>query len=181
MNDRAFGDILIRDAADNDMAAIREIYAYQVHHGVSSWEEESPSLAEMISRRQAIVATGYPFRVAVRGGKVVGYAYASAYRPRPAYRYTVENSVYVAEHAQRSGVGRYLLEDLIEVCTKMNFRQMIAVIGDSANAMSIDFHAKMGFRKIGVINSIGFKFDRWLDSVIMQLPLGDGDGSPPTQ
>jgi len=171
--------MLIRDVEDGDMAAIQEIYAYQVLHGVSSWEEEPPSLAEMRSRRDAILNAGYPYRVATRDGIVIGYAYASAYRPRPAYRHTVENSVYIAEHAQRSGVGGRLLEDLIEVCTKMNFRQMIAVIGDSTNAMSIDFHKKMGFREIGVIKSIGFKFDRWLDSVVMQLPLGDGDQSPP--
>jgi len=162
------------------MAEIREIYAHQVRHGVSSWEEEPPSLAEMESRRDAILNAGYPYRVATRDDRVIGYAYVSAYRPRPAYRHTVENSVYIAEHAQRSGVGRRLLEDLIGVCTKMNFRQMIAVIGDSANAMSIDFHKKMGFRKIGVIKSIGFKFGRWLDSVVMQLPLGDGDQTPPT-
>ncbi len=179
MNTPAPDEIVIRDVEDGDMAAIREIYALQVLHGVSSWEEEPPSLADMISRRNAVVKAGYPYRVAIRDARVTGYAYASSYRPRPGYRYTVENSVYVAEHAQRSGIGKLLLEDLIEVCTKMNFRQMIAVVGDSDNAMSIDFHVKMGFRKIGVIKSIGFKFGRWLDSVVMQLPLGDGDNTPP--
>ena len=179
MNTDTSSGIIIRDVSDEDMPAIQQIYAYQVLHGVSSWEEEPPSLEEIISRRDSILAADYPYRVALKDSEVIGYSYASAYRPRPAYRHTVENSIYIAETAQRMGLGKRLLEDLITICTDMNFRQMIAVIGDSDNAMSIDFHAKMGFRPIGTIHSIGFKFGRWLDSVVMQLPLGDGDTTPP--
>lgn len=169
----------ITDVTDADIAAIQAIYAHEVLTGVSSWEETPPDAAEMARRRDAILAAGYPYRVARRGDQVVGYAYASAYRPRPAYRHTVENSIYVSQSAQRTGVGRLLLTDLIEVCTAKGYRQMIAVIGDSNNVMSIDFHRKMGFTPIGTIKAIGYKFDQWLDSVVMQLPLGDGDQTPP--
>jgi len=109
----------------------------------------------------------------------LGYSYASAYRPRPAYRYTVENSIYIADTAQRMGLGKRLLEDLIVLCTELNFRQMIAVVGDSENVMSIDFHKKMGFQQIGIIKSIGYKFGRWMDSVVLQLQLGDGGTTTP--
>jgi phosphinothricin acetyltransferase len=115
----------------------------------------------------------------VCGDEVLGYSYASAYRPRPGYRYTVENSIYVADAVQRMGLGKRLLEDLIVTCTEMNFRQMIAVVGDSENIMSIDFHKKMGFQQVGIIKSIGYKFDRWMDSVLLQLQLGDGDKTLP--
>ena len=172
-------DIIIRDARDEDMLTIQEIYAFQVLHGVSSWEEEPPSLEEIILRRDAVTQAGYPYRVAVRGDEVVGYSYASAYRPRPGYRYTVENSIYVADAAQRMGLGKRLLEDLIVLCTALNFRQMIAVVGDSENHMSINFHKKMGFQQVGIIRSIGYKFGRWMDSVVLQLQLGDADTTPP--
>jgi len=172
-------DLIIRDVTEDDMASIQQIYADEVLHGVSSWEEDPPSVAEMALRRDGIVNAGYPYRVAVLDGAVIGFAYASAYRPRPAYRHTVENSIYIAAQAQRAGIGRRLLTDLIDVCTKLNFRQMIAVTGDSHNLRSIDFHLKMGFKKIGTINSIGFKFGRWLDSVVLQRPLGDGDNTLP--
>ena len=171
--------IEINNVTDADLPAIQNIYAHEVLHGVSSWEEIPPDLAEITRRRDAIIAGGYPYRVARRGGEILGYAYASAYRPRPAYRHTVENSIYVSQNAQRSGVGKRLLTDLITVCTNQGYRQMIAVIGDSNNAMSIDFHHKMGFTPIGTIHSIGYKFGQWLDSVVMQLPLGDGNQSPP--
>jgi len=181
MNTVSPSDIIIRDVSDADMPAIHEIYAHQVLHGVSSWEEEPPSLEEIILRRDNVIQGGYPYRVAVMDGVVVGYSYASAYRPRPGYRHTVENSIYIAESAQRLGLGKRLLEDLISICTDLNFRQMIAVVGDSENVMSIDFHTKMGFRRIGTIDSIGYKFGRWLDSVILQLNLGDGDTTPPVR
>lgn len=173
------GEPQIRDAREADLPAIQEIYADQVLHGVSSWEEEPPDLDEMRRRFEAIRNAGYPYRVALRGAQVVGYAYASAYRPRPAYRHTVENSIYISQQARRTGIGGKLLSDLIEQCSRRGYRQMIAVIGDSDNAMSIDFHEKMGFRRIGVIKAIGYKFDRWLDSVIMQRPLGEADKTPP--
>ncbi len=179
MNDGVDDIIELRDVCDADLPAIQEIYAFQVLHGVSSWEEEPPDLAEISRRRDAVLAAGYPYRVAVKGGTLLGYSYASAYRPRPAYRYTVENSIYVAEGTQRQGIGKLLLSDLIDVCTARGYRQMIAIIGDSRNARSIDFHLKMGFTRIGEIKAIGYKFDQWLDSVVLQLALGDGDHSPP--
>jgi len=174
-----FTQITIRNVCDKDMPAIQAIYALQVTHGVSSWEELPPSLEQMIQRQKTITQDGYPYIVAVRGDQVLGYAYASAYRTRPAYRYTVENSIYLAESAQRMGLGQKLLSQLIIQCTQEGFRQMIAVVGDSENHMSIDFHKKMGFEEVGVIKSIGYKFERWLDSVMLQLTLGEGDTSPP--
>ena len=176
---KQYTDIIIRNARDEDMPSIQQIYAIQVLHGVSSWEEDPPSLEEMIFRRNAAIQAGYPYRVAVRGKEVLGYSYASAYRPRPAYRYTVENSIYIADTAQRMGLGKRLLEDLIVLCTELNFRQMIAVVGDSENVTSIDFHKKMGFQQIGTIKSIGYKFGRWMDSVVLQLQLGDGGTTTP--
>lgn len=171
--------IAIRNVCDEDMPAIQAIYALQVLHGVSSWENEPPSLKEMVKRKEAINQSGFPYRVAVRGNEVLGYAYASAYRNRPAYRYTVENSIYLADSVQRTGLGQRLLKDLIVACTALGFRQMIAVVGDSGNTMSIDFHKKMGFEQVGLIKSIGYKFNGWLDSVVLQLTLGEGDASPP--
>jgi len=176
---KVHADIIIRNARDEDMPTIQQIYALQVLHGVSSWEEEPPSLEEMILRRDTVTQGGYPYRVAVRGDDVLGYSYVSSYRSRPAYRYTVENSIYVAHTAQRMGLGKRLLEDLIVLCTALNFRQMIAVVGDSDNSMSIDFHKNMGFQQVGIIKSIGYKFGHWMDSVVLQLQLGDGDTTPP--
>jgi len=176
---KSHSDIIIRNARDEDMSTIQKIYAHQVLLGVSSWEEEPPSLDEMVIRRDATILAGYPYRVAVCGDEVLGYSCASAYRSRPAYRYTVENSIYVADAAQRMGLGKRLLEDLIVLCTALNFRQMIAVVGDSENHMSINFHKKMGFQQVGIIRSIGYKFGRWMDSVVLQLQLGDADTTPP--
>lgn len=173
------GDIEIRDVADGDLEAIREIYSHHVLEGLASFENVPPDLAEMTRRRDAVVAEGYPYRVAVQDGKVKGYAYASSYRSRPGYRYTVENSVYVDVETHRQGIGRILLEDLIELCTAKGYRLMIAVIGDSDNNSSIGLHENLGFEKSGTIKSVGFKFGRWVDSVIMQLPLGKGDKTLP--
>jgi len=172
--------ILIRNVCDQDMPAIQAIYASEVLHGVSSWEDVPPSLEEMEQRAIAITQAGYPYLVAVCDDQVLGYAYASTYRPRPAYRYTVENSIYLANGMQRRGLGQQLLKHLIKECTVKGFRQMIAVVGDSDNSMSIDFHKKMGFEQVGIIKSIGYKFERWLDSVMLQLTLGDGDTKAPT-
>ncbi len=171
--------LILRDVADGDMRAIQDIYADQVLNGVSSWEEQPPSLDEMIRRCDAIVTSGYPYQVAQRNGAVVGYTYASSYRPRPGYRYTVESTIYVDKGARGLGVGRRLLEDLIERCEANGYRQMIAVIGDSRNSASIEFHSRMGFKQAGLIQSIGFKFGRWMDSVIMQRPLANGDTTLP--
>lgn len=173
------GNILIRDIEDADMTAIQEIYAHHVLEGLASWEETPPDAAEIMRRRDDILSHGYPYRVAVVENTVKGYAYAGPYRPRSAYLYAVENSVYVDVNAHRQGIGRLLLQDLIECCTDKGFRQMIAIIGDSANDASIALHAKLGFGKIGTLPSVGFKFERWLDQVIMQRPLGDGDSSHP--
>jgi L-amino acid N-acyltransferase YncA len=166
---------LIRDATDADMAVIQEIYAHHVLEGLASFEETPPDEGELIRRRDALVADGYPYRVCEDGGIVKGYAYAGPFRPRPAYIHTVENSVYVSPDAHRQGIGRRLLEDLIERCTELGYRQMVAIIGDSGNLPSIGLHASLGFEMIGVQPSVGFKFGRWVDSVTMQLALGKGD------
>ena len=153
------------------MMAVAAIYAHQVLHSPATFELEPPDLDEMQRRRRVIVDGGYCYLVAERRSEIVGYAYASAYRPRPAYRHTVENSVYVRPGLERQGVGRVLLVELIARCEQAGFRQMIAVIGDSANHASIGLHAALGFRMAGTLDAVGFKFDRWLDSVLMQREL----------
>jgi phosphinothricin acetyltransferase len=172
-------EVLIRDATDADMAAVQEIYALQVLEGLASFEETPPDEAELTRRRDDLVAGGYPYRVAEYGRIVRGYAYAGPFRPRPAYLHTVENSVYVSDDTHRQGIGRRLLEDLIDRCTERGYRQMVAIIGDSSNQASIGLHAGLGFEKIGVQPSVGFKFGRWVDSVIMQRALGRGDSTLP--
>jgi len=167
--------IVIRDADDADMAAIQAIYAHHVLHGLGSFEEVPPDVAELNRRRHEVMARGLPYRVADGDGRVLGYAYAAPYRTRPGYRYSLENSVYVAEDARRRGVGRLLLSDVIERCTALGYRQMVAVIGDSGNSPSIALHASQGFRLAGNIRSVGFKLGRWVDTVIMQRALGNGD------
>lgn len=185
--------IVIRDAADDDMAAVQAIYAHHVRHGLASFEIEPPDVAEMARRRQAIVAHGLPYLVAVAlpspkrspgfaqagDGRVLGYAYAGPYRPRPAYRFTLEDSVYIAEGFAGRGIGRRLLAELIERCTQLGYRQMVAVIGDSQNSPSIRLHERLGFARAGVIRAAGFKHGRWVDSVIMQRALGEGDSTLP--
>ena len=175
------GAVAIRDAEDGDLPVVQAIYAHHVLTGLASFEETAPDLDEMRRRYAAIRAAGYPYRVAALGGDVKGYAYAAAYRARPAYRHTVENSIYVAPDAVGHGLGRLLLADLIERCTERGFRQMVAIIGDSANRPSIELHAKLGFLEVGTIQSCGFKFGRWVDSVIMQRALGAGDSTLPSR
>jgi phosphinothricin acetyltransferase len=147
-----------------------------VRYGTASFEIEPPDEAEMARRYEALRADGYPYLTAEQDGTLAGYAYAGPYRPRPAYRWTIESSVYVAPHAQRRGVGRALLQQLILESESCGFRQMIAVIGDSANDASIQLHRAAGFRMIGTLDNVGYKFDRWLDSVLMQRPLGPAIG-----
>jgi phosphinothricin acetyltransferase len=171
----------LRAATARDIAAIAAIYRPAVLHGTASFETEPPGEAEMLRRFQAIAADGYPYFVAELGGQVVGYAYASAYRTRPAYRYTVEDSIYIAPEAQGKGIGRHLLKALIEASTAGGWRLMVAVIGDSRNYGSIALHRSAGFTFCGTIHSVGYKFSRWLDSVVMELPLGEGDKSPPSR
>lgn len=170
---------IIRLATAADIPAITAIYRHAVLHGTASWELDPPDAAEMARRREAILAGGYPYLAVVSDGVLRGYAYASAYRPRPAYRATVENSIYIAPDAQGRGVGTALLTALMAACVERGFRQMIAVIGDSANAASIGLHTRCGFQMIGTHPNVGLKFGRWLDTVMMQRPLGQGADTLP--
>jgi phosphinothricin acetyltransferase len=169
----------LRPATAADMAAVQAIYAHHVLHGLASFEIEPPAVAEMRRRFDAVAAAGYPYLVAADGASVLGYAYASAYRARPAYRHTVEDSVYVAAGATGRGIGRQLLSRLIAECERAGYRQMLAVIGDSANAASIGVHRACGFEMAGTLRAVGFKFGRWVDSVLMQRALGEADRSAP--
>ncbi|HSY55976.1 MAG TPA: GNAT family N-acetyltransferase [Bradyrhizobium sp.] len=169
----------IRPAVVADLAAITEIYEHAVRFGTATFELDPPDLAEMTRRFHALMDGGFPYFVAVLDGRVVGYAYAAPYRLRPAYRFTVEDSVYLHPAIHRRGIGRQLLQRLIGECEARGFRQIIAVIGDSANAGSVGVHAKCGFQMIGTHPNVGLKFGRWLDIVIMQLALGEGATSVP--
>lgn len=171
--------LILRDAQDNDMPAVQAIYAHHVIHGTASFELEPPTLEQMQQRRADICANGLPYLVIEREGEVLGYAYATLYRPRPAYRFTVEDSVYVREGMAGLGIGQRLLEAVIKRCTDDGRRQMVAIIGNSENVASIRLHERLGFRKVGVFESVGFKHGRWLDTVIMQRELGEGAGSTP--
>jgi phosphinothricin acetyltransferase len=167
-------DVMVRPAQLDDLPAIHAIYCYNVVQGTASWEVDPPDEAEMRRRMQAVLEQGYPYFVTELAGQVAGYTYASSYRPRPGYRYTVENSVYVAAGCQRRGIGRLLLAQLIAACAAQGFRQMVAVIGDSQNVASINLHRALGFQHVGLLPNIGFKFGRWLDCVLMQRSLGEG-------
>jgi L-amino acid N-acyltransferase YncA len=171
---------IIRPATSADIAAITAIYAEAVRHGTATFEIEPPEETEMARRHRALVARGYPYFVAERGGTVAGYAYAGPYRDRPAYNWCVEDSIYVAPEHHRKGLGRLLLTRLIAECEALGFRQMLGVIGDSANTASVAVHAAAGFRLIGAFQSVGFKHGRWLDTVLMQRGLGNGDALPPS-
>jgi phosphinothricin acetyltransferase len=171
--------LTVRASRAADVPRCAEIYAHHVLHGTASFEIEPPDLAEMSRRRAAVLELGLPHLVAERAGDVVGYAYASPWRPRPAYKYSVEDSIYIDKGAIGQGVGSALLPVLIEHCTELGKRQMVAVIGDSAQHASIRLHASCGFETVGTLKSIGFKFGRWLDSVLMQRALGTGDLAAP--
>jgi len=172
-------EISVRPADPNDLAAITRIYADAVRGGTASFEIDPPDQNEMARRFAALCGSGFPYLVAEGAGSVAGYAYAGPYRGRPAYRWTVEDSIYVAAGLQRRGIGRALLDRLIREAETRGFRQMIAVIGDSKQASSIALHAGAGFRMIGTFEAVGFKFDRWLDSVLMQRALGNGAATDP--
>jgi L-amino acid N-acyltransferase YncA len=173
--------LTVRDAQDADMVAVQSIYAHHVLHGLASFEEVPPTVEEIASRRTAVLALGLPYLVGTLADRVVGYCYAGPYRSRPAYRHTIEDSVYVAEGMAGRGIGRALLRQLIGRCEQGPWRQMLAVIGDSGNAGSIALHASLGFQPIGTLRSAGFKFGRWVDSVLMQRALGEGDTTCPQQ
>jgi phosphinothricin acetyltransferase len=169
----------IRPAAEADLPFVTDIYAHAVRYGTATFELIPPDLAEMTRRFRALMDGGFPYFVAALDGRVVGYAYAGAYRPRPAYRFTVENSVYLEPAIHRRGIGLQLMQHLIEACEARGYRQMIAVIGDSANAGSIGVHTRCGFQMIGTHPDVGLKFGRWLDTVMMQLSLGEGATTVP--
>jgi len=169
----------IRPAALADLPAITEIYDHAVRQGTATFELIPPDLAEMTRRFHALIDGGFPYFAASLEDRVVGYAYAGSYRPRPAYRFTVENSVYLQPAIHRRGIGRQLLQRLIDECEGRGFRQMIAVIGDSANAASIGVHRQCGFEMIGTHPNVGLKFGRWLDTVMMQRALGEGAATVP--
>ncbi|WP_421415505.1 GNAT family N-acetyltransferase [Agrobacterium tumefaciens] len=170
--------LTLRPCEEADIPAITEIYRDAVLHGRASFEIDPPSVDMMLERRRLLVEGNYSYLVAEIDGKVAGYAYAGAYRPRPAYGAAVENSVYIDPAMKGMGIGRKLLDALIEDATSRGFRQMIAVIGDSANAASIGVHRAAGFEHIGTFKSIGWKHGQWLDTVLMQRALGDGDTTP---
>ena len=171
----------VRASREADLPSLTAIYAHHVLNGLASFEIEPPDEAEMRRRRSDVLARGLPYFVAERGGEVVGFAYAAPYRTRPAYRFTVEDSVYVHRDHVGHGVGATLLAVLIAACERAGCRQMIAVIGDSANHASIKLHERCGFALAGLLPSAGFKLGRWVDSVLMQRALGEGDRSLPAE
>lgn len=169
----------IRPTTAADLPAITAIYGEAVRAGTATFELDPPDLAEMTARFDTLMRGGFPYVVAESNGEIAGYAYAGPYRARPAYRFTVEDSIYLAPWAHRRGIGSKLLTRLLDEATARGFRQMIAVIGDSANAGSIGVHTRAGFAMTGTFYAVGFKFGRWLDSVLMQRALGDGSNSAP--
>jgi len=172
-------EVLIRPSRDEDVAAIAAIYAHHVLHGIASFEEAPPAVEEIARRRGDLISRGFPYLVAERTGKVVGYCYSGPYRARIGYRYTVEDSIYIDANEVGRGMGRRLLAEVIERSTALGYRQMIAVIGGSETLPSINLHKALGFVHIGTFPGIGFKFGRWIDSVYMQRALGAGNTTLP--
>jgi L-amino acid N-acyltransferase YncA len=173
------GQLQVRPASPDDVPAIQAIYAHHVIHGLASFEEQPPTVEEMRRRYLEIAEGGFPYVTAELAGSVAGYGYCTLYRTRSAYRFALEDSVYVRHDCVGRGVGKAVLAELILRCEALGYRQIVAVIGDSANAASIGVHASQGFLKVGTLRSVGFKLGRWVDSVFMQRPLGVGDGAPP--
>ena len=171
--------LLIRPSEPRDVSAITAIYDWNVRHGTGTFELEAPDEAETARRRGEVLARGLPWLVAQGGGRVLGYAYANHFRPRRAYRFCLEDSIYLSPEAQGRGVGRPLLAELIAQCEARGARQMLAVIGDSANRASIGLHRALGFLPVGLLAASGWKFERWLDVVIMQRELGLGAATAP--
>jgi L-amino acid N-acyltransferase YncA len=173
------GVFVIRPSRDADVSAITAIYGYHVAHGVASFEEVPPSDDEMRRRRADILASGLPYLVADGGGQVIGYCYAGPYRPRVGYRFTLEDSIYIAPNEVGRGIGRVLLDAMIGCCGELGYRQMVAVIGGRETIASIRLHEALGFAHVGVCEAVGFKFGRWIDIVLMQRALGDGAQTAP--
>ena len=172
--------LLIRSSHDHDIAQITEIYAHHVLHGTGTFETEPPSAADMTTRRADVLGKGLPYLVAEQDGQVVGFAYGNWFKPRPAYRYSVEDSIYLAPDLHRKGLGRALLAELLARFETVGIRKVMAIIGDSANAGSVGLHRALGFTQVGVVESCGWKLGQWRDIVIMQKTLGLGDTSPPS-
>ena len=172
-------DFTIRPSRDEDVPAITAIYGHHVLHGVASFEEVPPDTAEIARRRATIIGHGLPYLVAERAGRVIGYCYAGPFRPRVAYRFTVEDSVYVEAGEIGRGLGRALLAQVISLCSELGYRQMVAVIGGRETTGSIRLHERVGFAHIGVLPAVGFKFGRWIDIILMQRALGAGSDNPP--
>ncbi len=171
--------LIIRPSRDEDTAAITAIYAHHVLHGTGTFEIDPPSAPDMAARRSDVLARGLPWLVAEDNGQIAGFAYCNWFKPRPAYRFSAEDSIYLAPHAKGQGLGRMLLAELVLQAERVGVRKLIAVIGDSANTGSIGVHRSAGFKPVGVLASCGWKFDRWLDVVLMEKPLGLGDSTSP--
>ena len=171
--------LYVRQSVDGDLDAITAIYAHHVLHGTGTFEMDPPTRADMAARRAEVLSRNLPWLVAERGGEVLGFAYANWFKPRPAYRFSAEDSVYVAEAARGGGVGRALLAALIEAAEAAGVRQLMAVVGDSANLGSIGLHKALGFEQTGLMRSVGWKHGAWRDIVLMQRPLGSGDAKSP--
>ncbi|MBB1600382.1 GNAT family N-acetyltransferase [Variovorax sp. UMC13] len=171
--------LILRPSRDEDVAAIAAIYAHHVLTGTGTFETEAPSEADMAARRADVLAKGLPYLVAEREGQVLGFAYCNWFKPRPAYRFSAEDSIYLAEAARGQGVGSQLLTALSQAAEAVGVRKLIAVIGDSANAGSIGVHRAQGFTQVGVLKDCGWKFGRWLDVVLMEKSLGLGSSTAP--
>jgi L-amino acid N-acyltransferase YncA len=170
---------LIRPSTEHDLPAITRVYAHHVLHGTGTFETTPPSLEEMTARRADVLSKGLPWLVVEEAGEVLGYAYGNWFKPRPAYRFSVEDSIYLAPEAAGQGLGRALLAELLATLERSGIRKVMAVIGDSANAGSIGVHKALGFEQVGVVPSCGWKLGRWLDIVMMQRAIGEGDRTPP--
>jgi L-amino acid N-acyltransferase YncA len=169
----------VRPATPDDIPAIEAIYAHHVAHGLASFEEQAPSAQELRRRYEDVARQSLPYLAAELGGELVGYGYCGLFRSRSAYRYALEDSVYVKHDMAGRGIGKAVLAELIQRCEALGYRQMVAVIGDSSHAASIGLHASLGFLRVGTLRSVGYKLGRWVDSVLMQRPLGPGDGTKP--
>ena len=173
--------LALRPSQNDDLTAITEIYAHHVRHGTGTFEIDPPSLEDMRNRRTDVLNKGLPYLVAQEAGQILGFAYCNWFKPRPAYRFSAEDSIYIAPSAHRRGLGRALLNELTLKAQAAGIRKLIAVIGDSDNAGSIGVHRSVGFTEVGVLRSCGWKFDRWLDIVLMEMALGTGDKRPPDE